>query len=374
MSPNKSYDAVVLGAGVLGLSSALELAEKGLRVVVVARDLPEDLTSTGFASPWAGANWSSFATSEAERRRDTITFRHFERLSKTMPDLVRPADSAYMWNEEGVYGEQWYQDLTPNYRFLKGDELPRGFKHGIGFHTFTLDAPRYLGYLASQVRSRGIPVIRYRVSSLDEAYSLPGIGAVDLVINATGLGARTLLGVEDSLVHPVRGQTVLVKAPHVRKNINHKDAHERPEEKCYIIPRPGPEGHVILGGVQQAGRWDTQPEPDTARRIIERALKACPELSTDGTVEGVEIVSHNVGLRPSREGGIRLELEERVIGNGTDGRLVPHGATGGRGRQVAVVHAYGIGPAGYQSSKGVGEEVADLAVGYVRRRAAKAKL
>jgi hypothetical protein len=31
-----------------------------------------------------------------------------------MPDLVRPADSAYMWNEEGVYGEQWYKDLTPN--------------------------------------------------------------------------------------------------------------------------------------------------------------------------------------------------------------------------------------------------------------------
>jgi glycine/D-amino acid oxidase-like deaminating enzyme len=166
------------------------------------------------------------------------------------------------------------------------------------------------------------------------------------VINATGLGARTLLGVEDSLVHPVRGQTVLVKAPHVRKNINHKDAHERPEEKCYIIPRPGPEGHVILGGVQQAGRWDTQPEPDTARRIIERALKACPELSRDGTVEGVEIVSHNVGLRPSREGGIRLELEERVIGKGVDGRLLPHGAKGGRGRRVAVVHAYGIGPAG----------------------------
>lgn len=31
-----------------------------------------------------------------------------------MPDLVRPADSAYMWNEEGVYVEQWYKDLTPN--------------------------------------------------------------------------------------------------------------------------------------------------------------------------------------------------------------------------------------------------------------------
>ena len=38
---------------VLGLSTALELVEHGVRVAVVARELPEDLDSTGFASPWA---------------------------------------------------------------------------------------------------------------------------------------------------------------------------------------------------------------------------------------------------------------------------------------------------------------------------------
>lgn len=38
---------------VLGLSTAIELVEQGVRVVVVARELPEDLDSAGFASPWA---------------------------------------------------------------------------------------------------------------------------------------------------------------------------------------------------------------------------------------------------------------------------------------------------------------------------------
>lgn len=57
------YDAVVLGAGgeqslyvadiVYGLTIATDLANRGVRVAVVARDLPEDVTSTGFASPWA---------------------------------------------------------------------------------------------------------------------------------------------------------------------------------------------------------------------------------------------------------------------------------------------------------------------------------
>lgn len=38
---------------VIGLSTALELSGKGIKVAIVARDLPEDVGSVGFASPWA---------------------------------------------------------------------------------------------------------------------------------------------------------------------------------------------------------------------------------------------------------------------------------------------------------------------------------
>jgi len=38
---------------VIGMSIALELADRGLRPAIVARDLPEDLQSLAFASPWA---------------------------------------------------------------------------------------------------------------------------------------------------------------------------------------------------------------------------------------------------------------------------------------------------------------------------------
>ena len=37
----------------IGLSAAIELKRKGLSVVIVAKDLPEDTESVGFASPWA---------------------------------------------------------------------------------------------------------------------------------------------------------------------------------------------------------------------------------------------------------------------------------------------------------------------------------
>jgi len=38
---------------VIGLSTAIEISSKGINVAIVARDLPEDVGSVGFASPWA---------------------------------------------------------------------------------------------------------------------------------------------------------------------------------------------------------------------------------------------------------------------------------------------------------------------------------
>jgi D-amino-acid oxidase len=50
-------DIVILGAGVIGLTVAHVLTEgdgsKLFNVTIVARDMPEDLSSQGFASPWA---------------------------------------------------------------------------------------------------------------------------------------------------------------------------------------------------------------------------------------------------------------------------------------------------------------------------------
>ena len=48
---------------------------------------------------------------------------------------------------------------------------------------------------------------------------------------------------------------------------------------------------------------------------------------------------------------MRLELEVRTVGAGNSG-LLPERGTVGKGRKVAVVHAYGIGPAGFAGSTG----------------------
>jgi len=101
--------------------------------------------------------------------------------------------------------------------------LPAGLPHGHKFTSYVIDAPKYTQYLGEKVRTKGIPIIRKKLTSLDEAYNTSEFGRVQLVVNATGLGSKGLIGVEDPNVYPARGQTILVKAPKVRTCVMRAD-------------------------------------------------------------------------------------------------------------------------------------------------------
>lgn len=58
----RKLDAVIIGAGVTALSIGLELVKRGYKIALVAKDLPEDDQSPGFASPWA-VSLTSFTVS-----------------------------------------------------------------------------------------------------------------------------------------------------------------------------------------------------------------------------------------------------------------------------------------------------------------------
>jgi D-amino-acid oxidase len=128
-------------------------------------------------------------------------------------------------------------------------------------------------------------------------------------------------------------------------HISHRAGYE---DGTFIYAIPRPDGNCILGGTMDVGSWDTSIHPETTKRILTCAYDAMPELSKGKGWEAIEVVSCNVGLRPARRGGARMELE------------VVERKKGGKGGEFGVVHAYGIGPAGYQSSWGMAENVGDL--------------
>ena len=107
-----------------------------------------------------------------------------------------------------------------------------------------------------------------------------------------------------------------------------------------------------MGGCLQKNNWDSQPDPNLAVRIMKRCVELVPALTDGKGTEGLSIIRHGVGLRPMREGGPRVE-KEKISG-------------------IWVVHQYGHGGYGYQSSYGSAKAAAQL-VEKIAKEAAREK-
>lgn len=82
---------------------------------------------------------------------------------------------------------------------------------------------------------------------------------VDGIVVCAGLGARTLGGVDDQDVFPVRGQVVLLRAPWIR--FGRTASHAEQGLWTYVIPRRsgdvGPLATYILSTTSKSINWLT---------------------------------------------------------------------------------------------------------------------
>lgn len=158
----------------------------------------------------------------------------------------------------------------------------------------------------------------------------------DVIINCTGLGASKLCP-DDKDLYPRRGQLVCMKIPNIEEFYTDLDI-EEPGFSCYIIPR---NKYLVLGGTRKFNIWDTEPNYDDSKKIIDLCSRILPEVSS------TPILSNIVGLRPSRT-EVRLEME---IGEDN----------------TPIIHNYGHGGAGITLSFGCAEEVAKMVMNLTRK-------
>ncbi|KAI9332892.1 D-amino-acid oxidase [Zopfochytrium polystomum] len=352
-------NVTILGAGVQGLSVAFLLLLQGHKVTVVARGSPDDYWPSEHASAKptpvdphytsvrAGANWQSFADPDDIRQQqwDEATFFTLWRLGYHAPcGIMHLPAFQYFSDYPKDFVDPWFHRITPGYAHLPADKLPADRKFGITFETVTVNSPKYVAWLLAQCRARGMHVVHKDLKHIDEAATVAK--KTDILINCSGFGARTLGGVMDDKVYPIRGQTVLVRAPQVKRTIGTAlatDAYRpnRPAEETskvtYVIPRE--DGVVVLGGTYQADNHSLEADPTTSKLILERCIEVCPELVVNGKLP--EVIDTPVGLRPGRKGGVRLDSQYCKIG----------------GKEILVIHNYGHGGYGYQSSWGCAASV-----------------
>ncbi|TPX37025.1 hypothetical protein SmJEL517_g00821 [Synchytrium microbalum] len=328
----------ILGAGVSGLTVGVLLQAQGCSTTIISKSSPLAFDADPlYTSPKAGANWRSFVENGDERLQayDEAAFKVLWSLAEI------PAAGIVRYPSFEYYKQQrpnpWFARFIPGFRVLEANEIPDGFSYGYRYMTVGITVPVYLKFLLTMYTNLGGTLKHGTVEHIQDLYNGDDC---DVVVNCSGIGAKTLGGVEDSDVYPTRGQIVIVKSP-VLLTIMAVGAGRLQPETTYIISRN--DGTVILGGTYQQNNGNLEPDWGIAERIIQRCVAVCPELA--GPDGKVEVVEHKVGLRPTRKGDVRVEPEMVKTSSG---------------RCVLLVHNYGHGGYGYQSSWGTADQVVSI--------------
>ena len=310
-------DVLVVGAGVIGLTTAWVLRDRGMKVEVWSREAPTDSVSAV-----AGAIWYPFLAEPRERVLgwSASTFARLGELARLPGSGVRMQRVTEVFTT--AEPELWWQAAVGRIERLPAARVPPPYRAAITLEVPVCATPVHLPWLVARLEQRGVGFVRREVRSLDEAFE-----RAPRVVNCTGLGARELC--QDAAMQAVRGQVLVVeRVPGVEAWIDGTGA-----QPFYVIPRGD---DVVLGGTSQAGDERLVSDAQDSASILAGLAARVPALSS------VVVRRVRVGLRPYRR-TVRLEAEAHRAGR--------------------LVHNYGHGGSGYTLAWGCAAEVAQLLEG-----------
>jgi D-amino-acid oxidase len=298
----------VVGAGVIGLTTALALEERGHRVRVIASAF-EDATTSAVA----GACWFPYRAGPPERvaawAAETRVW--LESLAAD-PDAGVALITGYeITAEDGLDPPRpwWAARVAVAREPAPVTGAPIAWRYA----SAGIEPARFLTWLSRRLRG---PLEHRPVGSLAEESG-------DIVVNCTGLAARELTG--DLALTPLLGQVVITELGAIDRSTTITDERD-PDAIFYLIPR---RDELVLGGCSLPWPPGTPPviDPEITRRILAQAAAL-------GLPVG-EVKRVRAGLRPFRP-EVRLERTGRII------------------------HNYGHGGAGYTLCRGCADAVVQL--------------
>ena len=301
----KQWDAIVVGAGIIGLSVAIELNKRGLRVLVVEKGEP------GREASWAAGGMIADFPLEmplALRELAAASARMYPEFVHELEDESRvkidlrdqgallfgdPAKLKSPGSEPGSRLEDSYplpQPLSELEPALRSNRLA-----GMAcmfLHERSVDPRHVTGAAIAAAKHRGIDF-----SSGDQvlAMEIADRKARGVRTNKTRFAARVVVNCAGAWAgqitphgfptRPVKGQMLCVVMPQketVRHVIRTPDV--------YLIPRS--DGRMLIGATQEEAGYDKKTVPATIQKLRQDALDIVPGLAD------ARILEAWAGLRP----------------------------------------------------------------------------
>ena len=252
-------EAAVIGAGVIGLTTARMLQDHGFTVTIYAASLPPDTTSNvaaGLFGVTEIADTDQLNGPFKPQLQEAVRFAH----RYFQPFVGR--DYGVDWLTFYLIGDEPQTQppdfaVTPEiYPFTTygPGEHPFPTKYAASFPTMIAATNIFLPRLVDEFAARGGKI---EVKSFGSPAELGGL-AEPLLVNCTGLGAKALFGDEELM--PIKGQLTLLR-PQADIDYCYLDG----RNFVYMFPRSD---GIILGGSHEEGVGTTTTDPQVAARIF----------------------------------------------------------------------------------------------------------
>lgn len=308
---------VIIGAGVNGLLSALELLEHGCEVSIF------DQHDAGKAASWAGGGILSPMYPWRYPRAVNTLAQYGKPMYQKWNEKLKPItgidfeihDTGMLIFDEadfeiGLDYATHYQEPMQHAKYLNDHELRQinsrlssTLQQAIYFPELSnIRNPKLLQSLIAYLKQH--PSVHFfEQRAIDQLciqqkqvqYALDASGqkiTADQFVIATGAWSQhweTQLHIEIP-IQPVQGQMMLFKTPPnwlptmCMNNV------------MYLIPRQ--DGHVVCGSSMRFSGFDTMPDPNTQQSILDACLAMVPELAK------FPVVKQWAGLRPGSPTGV----------------------------------------------------------------------
>ncbi|MEC7119722.1 MAG: glycine oxidase ThiO [Pseudomonadota bacterium] len=305
---------LIIGGGVIGLLSALELARAGYQVTVL------DKQQHGQAASWAGGGilsplypWRYLPAVNQLASYAPFLYHSLaiELMESTGIDIeVSRCGMLILDHEDRRDALSWYQQHPENRaEWQQGQSLqqlnPRlnpSFQQGLWCPDIGhVRNPRLLKALIKHLEKIGVKLIRNTEIIQFESSGEQISAVIDqqqrrwqadqyVICSGAWSGRLSQLLQVELPIRPIKGQMILYKAPArwLPTIIMHQN--------MYLIPRL--DGHILCGSTLEDQGFDLQTDSQAQQTLIQQAESLAPELAS------MPIKKHWAGLRPAAPHGI----------------------------------------------------------------------